>query len=76
MPAANIMSRDQYMACLEKLGLPIVGATKLGASRRSAQRFASGATSVPGPLAVLMRLMIKRGITVEQLEKEGLDEVL
>jgi len=63
------MTQAEYNAALETLGLPIVGAVKLGASKRSAQRFAGGQTAVPGPLAVLIRLMIKRGISVEELEK-------
>ena len=64
------MTRTQYRAAIERLGLSIVGAAKvLGVSRRQAQRFASGESPVPEPVAKLLRLMIKHNVDPDEVSK-------
>jgi hypothetical protein len=57
------MTKEQYQAALERLGLDwrTAGPT-LGVSKRQAFRFASGATPVPRPIAKLIRYMLRFGI--------------
>jgi hypothetical protein len=64
------MSKTQYRKILDQLELTIVGAAPVfGISRRHAQRFASGEAPIPEPMAKLLRLMIKRNISVEEIKK-------
>jgi len=58
------MSQDEYEAILyafgmtqEQMGL------WLGISHRQGQRYANGEAPIPGPVCLLLRLMINRGIT-------------
>lgn len=65
----NEMSTKKYNDVRDELGLSVVGASCLGISRRQAQRIAAGDAPVPGPVAILMRLMIARGIKPQYLER-------
>ena len=61
--------RFEYRAALDKLGLSIVGAAEyLGLSRRQSQRYAKGATAVADPVAKLLRLAIRIGLTANDLK--------
>ena len=60
------MNKREYLEALAKLGLTIVGAGPVfGLSKRHAQRYAAGDTSIPGPLAKLVRVMLARRIAPE-----------
>lgn len=61
------MSREEYRESLDTLGLSIVGAVKLGISRRQSQRLAAG-QMVPQPVSKLIRLMVKHKIKPDELE--------
>ena len=63
------MTTDEYRAALETLGLSIVGSAEhLGLSRRQSQRYANGATPVADPVAKLLRLAIRTGLTGNDLK--------
>ena len=63
------MSTEEYRAALDKLGLSIVGSAEcLGLSRRQSQRYASGATPIADPVAKLLRLAIRIGLTANDLK--------
>jgi hypothetical protein len=63
------MSRAQYRAALKKLGISHVGAGKVfGLYHRHAQRFATGESPVPEPLAKLIRLMVRLNLRPEDVE--------
>ena len=60
---------EEYRAALDKLGLSIVGSAEcLGLSRRQSQRYASGATPIADPVAKLLRLAIRIGLTANDLK--------
>jgi hypothetical protein len=62
------MSRTEYRAALERLGLDWKTAgPALGLSRRQAFRLASGESKVPGPAAKLLRLMIRLNLRPEDV---------
>lgn len=63
-----MMTLREYRRILGKLGLPIVGATVFGVSRRQAQRYAAG-TPIPAPVAMLMRLVAVGRVKLEELGK-------
>jgi hypothetical protein len=63
------MTAEEYRAALDKLGLSITGSAEhLGLSRRHSQRYANGATPVADPVAKLLRLAIRTGLTADDLK--------
>ena len=63
------MTTEEYRAALDTLGLSIVGSAEhLGLSRRQSQRYANGASPVADPVAKLLRLAIRTGLTANDLK--------
>ena len=63
------MSTDEYRAALNKLGLSIVASAEhLGLSYRQSQRYASGTSPVADPVAKLLRLAIRIGLSASDLK--------
>jgi hypothetical protein len=63
------MTQSEYQRTIKRLGLSIVGAGEvIGVGPRQAQRFAHGDSAVPEPVARLLRLMIKNGITADEVK--------
>ena len=63
------MTTEEYRAALDKLGLSIVGSAEyLGLSRRQSQRYANGTSPVADPVAKLLRLAIRTGLTANDLK--------
>lgn len=55
------MTAAEYSKALRALDWAVVDAAPhLGVSRRQAQRFASGESPIPGPVARLIRLLLER----------------
>jgi hypothetical protein len=64
------VNRNQFRAALKELGLSQLRAGKLlGASGRSARRWAGGHTAVPESSAMLLRLLMEGTITTADLER-------
>ena len=62
------MTRNQYLEALKRLGLSHQSAGRmLGVSPRQAQRFASGESPIPTPVAKLLQLMIERELKPEDI---------
>ena len=54
------MTRTEFRRYLRELGLsPYKAAKHLGVSIRQCHRYASGETPVPGPVAMVLRAMVK-----------------
>lgn len=65
-----MMSSQQYRDALEKLGLTQVGAGELlRVGPRTSRRWALDEARVPGPVAILLRLLLKKRIKLEDIEK-------
>ena len=63
------MSTDEYRAALDKLGLSIVSSAEhLGVSHRQSQRYANGTSPVADPVAKLLRLAIRIGLSASDLK--------
>jgi hypothetical protein len=63
------MTRAQYRTAIKRLGVSIIGASKVfGISPRQAQRLASGESPVPAPIAKLITLALADKITVLDIE--------
>jgi hypothetical protein len=63
------MTTEEYRAALDKLGLSIAGSAEhLGLSRRQSQRYANGTSPVADPVAKLLRLAIRTGLTADDLK--------
>jgi hypothetical protein len=63
------MTTDEYRAALDKLGLSIVSSAEhLGVSHRQSQRYANGTSPVADPVAKLLRLAIRIGLTANDLK--------
>src|SRR5215203_4338663 len=63
------MTTAEYRAALDTLGFSIAGSAEhLGLSRRQSQRYANGATPVADPVAKLLRLAIRTGLTANDLK--------
>lgn len=66
------MKKTEYLAALKQLDLTVIGAGRVfGFSPRQCQRIAAGDSPVPKPLALLIHLMLKHGITAEELKNAG-----
>jgi hypothetical protein len=64
------MTQRQYLIALKALGLTPAAqltARTIGLTVRQAQRIAAGESAVPGPVAKLLRLMIRRKIQPAEL---------
>lgn len=65
-PEGHTMTTKQYLAALKELGLTPSGkgtAAALGLSLRQVQRIAAGQAAVPGPVAKLLDLYRKHGLS-------------
>jgi hypothetical protein len=63
------MTTREYRAALSKLGLSIVASAEhLGLSHRQSQRYANGTSPVADPVAKLLRLAIRIGLTANDLK--------
>lgn len=63
------MTPKQFRTALDRLHLSQLGAARLlGVAPRTAQGYALGETSVPEPIAVLLRLMADGKITPADIE--------
>jgi hypothetical protein len=66
------MSAGQYNRALTKIGLSnYAAAPLLGVSLRQLQRVSLGQTGVPRPVAILLRLLLKGKISVEDVREAG-----
>ncbi len=65
------MTKEQYRAALEKLGLNIAGSAPrvLGISKATSQRYA--ATGAHGPVAKLLTLMIECKVAPSRVQAMG-----
>ena len=64
------MTAKQYLKAIERLGISQLGAGRmLGISNRHAQRFASGDSPIPEPVARLLWLMEYLNLTEDDLIK-------
>jgi hypothetical protein len=62
------MTPAQYIEALRKLGLtPYAAALYIGISIRQSLRYASGESKIPGPVAKLIRMMLKEAKSNPQL---------
>jgi hypothetical protein len=63
------MTTKEYRAALNELGLSIVGSAEhLGVSHRQSQRYANGTSPVADPVAKLLRLAIRIGLSASDLK--------
>lgn len=63
------MTKNQFRAALDRLGLSQLGAARLfGADGRTARRWALGERSVPNSVAILLRLMLAGKIAQTDIE--------
>lgn len=63
------MTANQFRAALTRLGLSQAGAASLvGADPRTGRRWALGERQVPECVAILLRLLMAKKITVEDIE--------
>ena len=63
------MTAAEYRAALNKLGLSIVASAEhLGVSHRQSQRYANGTSPVADPVAKLLRLAIRIGLSAKDLK--------
>jgi DNA-binding transcriptional regulator YiaG len=64
------MTRNQYRAAIERLGLSQVKAARwLGITVRTSQNYAMGHTAIPEPTARLLRLVIALKLPPEEATK-------
>jgi hypothetical protein len=64
------MTANQYRAALKRIGISNYAAAPwLGISRRAAQGYALGETSVPQPIARLLRLVMKLNLSPDKATK-------
>ena len=63
------MTAAEYRAALDTLGLSIVASAEhLGVSHRQSQRYANGTSAVADPVAKLLRLAIRIGLSANDLK--------
>lgn len=63
------MTPTQFRTALDRLDLTQVGAARLfGADQRTARRWASGERAIPNPVVIMLRLLLAKKITVEDIE--------
>ena len=65
------MTPTQLQAVLDRLGSSQRSAGRwLGVGERQVRRWVAGDSAIPQPVALLLRLMVARGIRPEQLQEE------
>jgi hypothetical protein len=63
------VTANQFRAAIDRLGLSQVRAARLvGADPRTGRRWALGERAVPECVAILLRLLIAKKITIEDVE--------
>lgn len=63
------MTAEEYRAALNELGLSIVGSAEhLGVSHRQSQRYTNGTSPVADPVAKLLRLAVRIGLSAKDLK--------
>ena len=63
------MTAEEYRAALNKLGLSIIASGEhLGLSSRQSQRYANGTAAIGDPVAKLLRLAIRIGLSANDLK--------
>ena len=63
------MTANQFRTALDRLGLSQLGAARLfNANDRTVRRWALGERSVPDGVAILLRLLVAKKITVADVE--------
>lgn len=63
------MTTSQYRAALTRLDLSQVGAARLvGADPRTGRRWALGERPIPDCVAILLRLLLAKKITIKDVE--------
>lgn len=63
------MTSNQYRAALTRLDLSQVGAARLvGADPRTGRRWALGERPIPDCVAILLRLLLAKKITIKDVE--------
>lgn len=63
------MTANQFRAAIDKLGLSQVGAARLvGADPRTGRRWALDERPVPDCVAILLRLLLAKKITIKDVE--------
>lgn len=68
------MTANQFRTAIEKLGLSQVGAARLvGADPRTGRRWALGERAVPECVAILLRLLLAKKITIADVESAASD---
>lgn len=66
------MTANQFRTAIEKLGLSQVGAARLvGADPRTCRRWALDERPVPECVAILLRLLLAKKITIQDVEGAG-----
>lgn len=65
------MSPAEFRAAIETLGLSQVAAGRFLGGAQKGQRYATGATPVPKPVALLLAIMITLGLKPEDVESYG-----
>lgn len=64
------MTNDEFRAAIEHLGLSQVRAAHLfGVDPRTSRRWALGELPVPKPVSLCLRLMLRHGIVVEEIDE-------
>lgn len=64
------MTANQFRSAIDRLGLSQAGAASLvGADPRTGRRWALGERPVPVCVAILLKLLLAKKITIEDVEK-------
>lgn len=71
------MKHEEYRSIIEKLGLTQVAAGEfLDIGERTSRRYALGESPIPGPVAILLRNIIKQKLAPEAVSKYAMERVL
>ena len=63
------MTAKQYRAALDKIGLTQLAVGELfSVGARTSRRWALDEARIPGPVAILLRLLLKKRIKLEDIE--------
>ena len=63
------MTATQFRATLDRLDLTQVGAARLlGSDERTVRRWASGDRTIPQAVVIMLRLLVAKKITIEDIE--------
>lgn len=66
------MTPTEFKTIIAKLGFSQEAAGEwLGVSRRQGQRWAAGDREIPKSVGMLLRVMMKHKITIDQVDKAG-----